>query len=446
MIDRIGNYHVTCEIGSGGMAVVYKGVQESLGRVVAIKSLKPEAIHNDNLIARFNREAQSIAALQHENIITVYDYFREQDSLYIVMEYVEGIDLFDLLDRCGKLPNDVAAIIAMQAARAMDYAHFRGIIHRDIKPANLIISKNGTVKLSDFGIARTEKSDLTETGIGLGTPSYMSPEQVVGDKLDHRSDMFSLGIVLYQMVTGQKPFIDDDKQTAMYKIRMISPPSPRSLNPEVSRDLERIIMRCLKKHPDDRFLSTQDLIVSLEQFLAQQSRMHYRVRLINFLREKQVLSLDETQTTLHPALIGDYSHTLSLVRLKRQVKRPWVMVLLFLLGLGIAASLFWGRRHKIQNQQIQECTEVLKQNPTGNLRVLVSPWAHIEIDGKQVATTPIEQPIKLVEGKHELKLSNPYFDTVEKTINIQANSTLEITEVLHSSAAGSRPVAPQDKP
>ena len=174
--------------------------------------------------------------------------------MFIVMEYVQGIDLYDLLEKCGRLPYDVAAIIAMQVARALDYVHYRGIVHRDIKPANIMIARTGGVKVMDFGIARdTSFGDLTEAGTGIGTPAYMSPEQVLGDKLDARSDIFSLGVVLYQMLTGKKPFVEDEKKSAMHKIRLEKHTSARKLNPEIPRELERIIDRCLEKQPRDRW-------------------------------------------------------------------------------------------------------------------------------------------------------------------------------------------------
>ncbi len=175
-LQRIGNCRILEEIASGGMAVVYKAVQESLNRTVAVKALKTAVAAEPQFATRFEREALSLAQLQHENIIHVYDFYRERGAFFIVMEYVEGIDLYDLLDRCGRLPVDVAAIIAMQVARALDYAHYRGIIHRDIKPANIMLSRSGGVKLMDFGIARDPSfGDLTQTGTVLCTPSYTSP-------------------------------------------------------------------------------------------------------------------------------------------------------------------------------------------------------------------------------------------------------------------------------
>ncbi|MGD8863594.1 MAG: serine/threonine-protein kinase, partial [Myxococcales bacterium] len=230
MLDRIGNCRIIGEIGSGGMAVIYKAVQEPLERVVAIKALKPSIAVDSQFAMRFEREARFMASLQHENILHVHDFVKDGETMYIIMEYVQGIDLYDLLQLTPRLPVDVAAIIALQVARALDYAHFRGIIHRDIKPANIIISHQGEVKLMDFGIARDHSlSDLTETGTGVGTPSYMSPEQILGDKLDFRSDIFSLGIVLYQCITGQKPFIEDESRTVMQKIRLDRYASPRKV-------------------------------------------------------------------------------------------------------------------------------------------------------------------------------------------------------------------------
>src|SRR5215475_5289974 len=254
MIDRIGNCRIVEEIGSGGMAVIYKAVQESLNRTVAVKALKTSVAQDSQFAIRFEREALSVSSLQHENIIHIYDFHKLGGAYFIVMEYVEGIDLYDLLDKCPMLPADVAAIIAMQVARGLDYAHYRGIIHRDIKPANIMIGKHGGVKLMDFGIARDQAfGDLTETGTGLGTPSYMSPEQILGDKLDFRSDLFSLGIVLYQMITGRKPFIEDDARTVMQKIRLDRYTQARKVVGSVPRTLERILGRLMEKMPVNRY-------------------------------------------------------------------------------------------------------------------------------------------------------------------------------------------------
>src|SRR5690606_4465411 len=216
-----------------------------------------------------------------------------------IMEYVQGIDLYDLLEVTPRLPIDIAAIIALQVARALDYAHFRGVIHRDIKPANVMISRHGEVKLMDFGIARDDKlSDLTETGTGLGTPSYMSPEQILGDKLDFRSNLFSVGIVLYQMITGQKPFVEDDSSTVMQKIRLDRFVSPRKLKPWVPRQFERIMARCMEKMPANRYPTTQALIDDLMEFLAPRVTINYSARLVMYLRDVGLISDEEADNIL----------------------------------------------------------------------------------------------------------------------------------------------------
>src|SRR6476619_3443737 len=287
------------------MAVVYRAVQDPLGRTVAIKALKTSAMVAENVVTRFEREARSLANLQHENIIHVYDYIQERGAMFIVMEYVQGIDLYDLLEKCGRLPYDVATIIAMQVARALDYVHFRGIVHRDIKPANIMIARTGGVKVMDFGIARdTSFGDLTEAGTGIGTPAYMSPEQVLGDKLDARSDIFSLGVVLYKMVTGKKPFIEDERRSAMHKIRLEKHLGVRKLNPEIPRELERIIDRCLEKQPRDRWRSAQHIVMALERFLARHVEMNHHARLVLFLRSQNVLTELEAEEYLNPSALG----------------------------------------------------------------------------------------------------------------------------------------------
>jgi len=435
VIERIGNFRITDEIGSGGMAVVYKGVQESLQRTVAIKALKTSVSTDENVVARFEREATSVASFQHENIITVYDFFHEQGALFIVMEYVEGIDLYDLLDRIRELSSDIAAIVSLQVARALDYAHFRGVIHRDVKPANIIISNLGTVKLTDFGIARTEASDLTQAGVGLGTPAYMSPEQIVGDRLDQRSDIFSFGIVLYQMLTGRKPFVEDDQQSAMQKIRNETPPTPRSLNPQINKELERIVLRCMQKLPDDRYATTQELVIALEQYLASHVNQNYRARLLMFLQEQGVFSNDETSATLHPALIGDYLGKVPRLRIRSRARWPLALgaVAITFAALGAITISELRSRALVAQGRSPACVTAAPVAP-GFLRVLAHPWAHVEVDGKQLRTTPVEAPIPLAPGKHIVRLVNPFFEAYETEVVISSKKVTSLARALRRAA------------
>ena len=252
-------YEVIAELGVGGMATVYKAVQRSLNRPVAIKELK-KAYHMDDKIAqRFEREARLAASFQHENIVHIYDYLA-QPVHAIVMEYVDGTTLARIIEETGALPTDVGIMIALQVANALEYAHARGLIHRDIKPGNIMVKRNGEVKLMDFGIARMrEMESLTLPGTLMGTPSYMSPEQVLGQPLDVRSDIFSFGIVMYEIFTGIKPFPDEEDDPSSSKILKGKYLSPRSIYSDIPRSLQRIIKKCLKMKPHKRYGSMQEI-------------------------------------------------------------------------------------------------------------------------------------------------------------------------------------------
>ena len=416
MLERIGNCRIVEEVASGGMAVVYRAVQDPLGRTVAIKALKSSAALEENVVTRFEREAKSLALLQHENIIHVYDFHRERGALFIVMEYVQGIDLYDLLEKCGRLPYDVAAIIAMQVARALDYVHYRGIVHRDIKPANVMISRQGGIKVMDFGIARdTSFGDLTEAGTGIGTPAYMSPEQVLGDKLDARSDIFSLGVMLYQMVTGKKPFVEDERRSAMHKIRLEKHVGARKLNPEIPRELERVIDRCLEKQPRDRWRSAQHMVMALERFLAKHVEMNHHARLVLFIRSQNVITELEAEEYLNPAALGAGGSALQQPNMQaRHVVRAGLVahaitlgVLMLMLGLIHVAPLGATPAHT-----------AVKEAGRGFLRINAAPWARITIDGAPRGATPFARPIELKEGTHVVRFEHDWYQPVERTVEI----------------------------
>ena len=439
MIDRIGDCRVIDEIGSGGMAVIYKAVQESLNRVVAIKALKTSVAADAQFAVRFEREALSMATLQHENILHIYDFQRMGGAMFIVMELVEGIDLYDLLEKCTFLPIDVAAIIAMQVARALDYAHYRGIVHRDVKPANIMVAKSGGVKLMDFGIARDRSfGDLTEQGTGLGTPSYMSPEQILGDRLDFRSDIFSLGVVLYQMVCGQKPFIEDEEKSVMHKIRLEKYPAPRRLNPDVPWELERILARAMAKRREDRYASTQDFVIALERFIARRCHMNYKARIVQFLRDQELISDVEAGEYLHPAGAGFYQK----VRNEAPLGASGLRRLLTLEGALLGGMLLAGAFVHVSPIGAAEIVAPSASTPgipatqpppraPGYLRVVAEPWAEVWIDGALVETTPFTRPLALGEGKHRVELKNPAFASQTRDITVDKGKlqTLRVTLV-----------------
>jgi serine/threonine-protein kinase len=440
MLERIGNCRIVEEIASGGMAVVYRAVQDPLGRTVAIKALKTSAAAEENVTTRFEREAKSLAVLQHENIIHVYDFYAERGAMFIVMEYVQGIDLYDLLEKCGRLPYDVAAIVAMQVARALDYIHYRGIVHRDIKPANIMIARTGGVKLMDFGIARdTSFGDLTEAGTGIGTPAYMSPEQVLGDKLDARSDIFSLGVVLYQMLTGSKPFVEDEKRSAMHKIRLEKHTRARKLNPEIPRELERIIDKALEKQPRDRWRSAQHMVMALERFLAKHVEMNHHARLVLFLRAQNVITELEAEEYLNPAL-GGAANVQQPNMQTRYIMRSGLIAHTVTLGVLL---LFLGLIHVAPLGATPTApSTIIREKNRGYLKVNALPWARVSIDGTPRGVTPFGRPLELAEGSHVVRFEHDWYKPVEKTIEIVAGPAETARAIAVDFAAEKTPLLP----
>jgi len=304
------DYEIVAELGEGGMATVYKAVQKSLNRPVAIKELK-KAYHADNVIVqRFVREARLAASFQHENIVHVYDYGHKPEYC-IVMEYVDGMSLARMIQEMGPLPTDVGVMIALQVANALEYAHARGMIHRDIKPGNIMVKRNGEVKVMDFGIALMKNLEsLTMPGTLVGTPSYMSPEQIIGDPLDARSDIFSFGIVLYEMFTGMKPFQDEKTVSITAKIVRGKFPSPRSVNGDVPRSIQRIIKKCMKKKPHKRYESMQELAQALGKRIRGMDKPASLKRISDYLVEAKLVEAppaDETVAIYRAPRMGTFT-------------------------------------------------------------------------------------------------------------------------------------------
>ncbi len=261
----LGKYRVLNQVGRGGMAVVFKAYQPSLDRSVAIKVLPPFYVKEDEtFLKRFRREAQAVAKLRHPNILMVLDFGEQDDITYIVMEYVETGTLSDRLGQPLEL--DEIVKIINQVASAIDYAHDQGIIHRDIKPSNILLPKPQWPLLTDFGLAKmVGGTQITQTGIMTGTPAYMSPEQGRGEKVDARTDIYSLGIVLYEMATGGVPFSAETPMSVVVK-HIIDPlPLPRSRNPDLPESIERVILKALAKAPEDRFQRAGEMAVALQE-------------------------------------------------------------------------------------------------------------------------------------------------------------------------------------
>lgn len=260
----LGQYEIRQELGRGGMATVYKAYQPSLGRYVAIKVLPPYHAEAETFIARFDREARAVARLEHPHILPIYDFGREGDLSYIVTKYVEGGTLKDYLGQPFDLQR--ATSIVSQVASALDYAHDQGIIHRDVKPSNVLLDHGEWALLTDFGLAKMAgvSARITGSGVGIGTPAYMSPEQGQGLEVDRRSDVYSLGVILYEMLTGRTPYEADSPLSVMVQHITKPLPSPREANPAIPVAVERVIIKALVKDPAYRYARAGDLAVALQ--------------------------------------------------------------------------------------------------------------------------------------------------------------------------------------
>jgi serine/threonine-protein kinase len=260
-------YEIVREIARGGMAEVYLARDQSLNRPVALKALFPEFAREPSFVERFRREAQAAANLNHPNIVSIYDWGQESGTYFIVMEYVEGRSLRELIHSEGPLEPGQAADIAAEIASALAFAHRSGVVHRDVKPGNVLLTESGTVKVTDFGIARAGTSDgLTQTGSVMGTATYFSPEQAQGLAVDGRSDVYSVGVVLYEMVCGVPPFTAESPVSVAYKHVREEAIAPSLRNPDVPPALEQIIMGALAKDPEHRYQSADDLRADILRF------------------------------------------------------------------------------------------------------------------------------------------------------------------------------------
>src|SRR5690242_4036536 len=261
-----GRYRIMRKLGTGGMANVYLAEDQELGRRVAIKILNDRHAGDEQFIERFRREAKNAAGLSHPNIVSIYDRGEAEGSYYIAMEYLDGRSLKELIVSRGPAPVGVAVEYARQILSALRFAHRHGIVHRDIKPHNVLVDTDGRVKVTDFGIARAGASQMTEAGSIVGTAQYLSPEQARGGNVDQRSDLYSLGVVLYELLTGNVPFNGDTPVEIAMKHLSAIPEPPSAKRPEIPRDLDLIVMRALAKDPDDRYQNAEEMDADLERF------------------------------------------------------------------------------------------------------------------------------------------------------------------------------------
>ena len=351
------------------MGVVYKAKDPTIGRTVALKTMRLDAhgLDSGELLRRFQNEARAAGLLNHPNIVTIYDAGEQDGMFYIAMEFIEGITLQGLLAEKHLLASEEAVQIAREIAKGLDYAHANGIVHRDVKPANIMLTAQGAVKIMDFGIAKAGGS-MTSTGQVLGTPNYMSPEQVKGRPLDGRSDLFSLGVLLYEMLTGEKPFIGQNVTTIIYKIVNETPIAPRDLEVTVQASLSSIVVKLLAKSPDERYQSGAELIRDLEHYKAAGGAL--RTAATTPVLPQPALAPTHEKTVVMPMRVVSGTAVRAPAAAPRPAKEPvplrqpeparhanrenWLFVIILVLMVaGAAAGGYSYYRTRLQTQKIE---------------------------------------------------------------------------------------------
>lgn len=299
---RLGGFTVERELGSGGMGMVVLARQESLDRPAVLKRIHPQHGTNPELEARFEREAIAAARMHHPNVVSVYDRFQNRGQQFIATEYVDGVDLAGLIAVESRLPWRIAAMIALEVARGLEAIHAEGTLHRDVKPHNLLIGRHGEVKITDFGLALDSTGGaLTQPGSAIGTPPYMPPEQLRGERVDPRADLFAFGCVLYEMLMGRPPFEvpdENDEDSMLDRVESGRHPRVRSGRRDVPRALARLIRQCIRPKAQRRIGSAVDVRRCLESLLDRPSSADCQHALAAFLWERRVFEARETETVV----------------------------------------------------------------------------------------------------------------------------------------------------
>jgi serine/threonine-protein kinase len=370
-----GRYQIINEIGKGAMGKVYKARDPNLDLVIALKVLHPERVESDAFVKRFLREAKVLGRLDRANIIRIYNVDEDSGNIYIAMEYVEGESLRDVMRKKILSPAEIADI-GYTIANVLDYAHNKGVIHRDIKPSNILIRSDNFLKITDFGIAHIQDPELhekTQAGEILGTPGYMSPEQVKGISIDGRTDLFSLGIILYELSTGKRPFKGETIPATFQAILNDKPKPVSRINTSIPAGLSKTIMKCLNKKPEDRFQSGKELAIELEGF-----------------------RMDRQSATVLMTPPGSKTRSG-----KTMMYAVSIFLALAILG-GLAYSLLAPDKDRGKESVNADVLSFLKVNssPAG---------AQVFIDSKYEGNTPLK--LELPAGKHEIRLTAPsYYD------------------------------------
>ena len=408
-----GRYKVLEELGQGSMGIVYKAHDPNLDLILAVKVLRPECLQGETLVKRFLAEARVLGRLDHPNIVRVYNVDEDHGTVYIAMEFLEGEGLNDLAKRKRLSPGEIADLGA-KIAEALGYAHSKGVVHRDVKPGNILVRSDGKPKITDFGIARIEDTAehlRTQAGEVLGTPAYMAPEQVLSEPVDGRSDIFSLGIILYELCAGERPFRGDSLGAVFQAITQATPVPLSERNPEIPAALAEVVERCLRRNPADRFQSGEELAAALRGCIRKES-------------------------PAEPA-------TKDLPGAARKGTPGWV----FAVGLAVLAAAGGGIYHFTRGRDAApppaapSAPAAVPKEAAASLRLSTSPaGARVFLDGASKGETPLR--VEATPGKHEVRIALAGYEEWEAQVDLARGAEVPLDVELVRSAAPAAPVAP----
>ncbi|MEO0129319.1 MAG: serine/threonine-protein kinase [candidate division WOR-3 bacterium] len=463
---RIRNFEIKELIATGGMAAIYKANQTTLDRIVAVKILHGHLAQDKDFIIRFEREAKAAANLQHENIVNIIDFGQEEEVYFIAMEYVDGKSLKDLLNQVKFIPQEIALGIILEIAKGLGYAHQKGIVHRDMKPANILIGYDGCVKIADFGLAQAQDlTTITVTGAIVGTPAYMSPEQAAGKKVDNRSDIFSLGVVFYEMLTGAKPFKGENYSSVIHEILTVTPPKAFEANPLISKELSTIIERALEKDPDKRYQNIEELFEDITIHMRRSRIEVARKDIGDFVSapEEKIKTLLEKRKERHfergiyfmnsgyekiDDAIAEFEKVLlldpndqkakgyleELKKKKERIpsskkikeKKPTRMTPVFtglFVGLIVIAIIIYFIVHSFRNIPVKELTGIAIVNTT-------PPGALIFFDDDSTGKITPAELESLKVGEHQIELKKEGYKPFVQKFEIKGNDTIRLDIML----------------
>jgi serine/threonine protein kinase len=432
-----GEYEVEQEFARGGMAVVFKATEVGLRRLVALKVLPPDIGLTARAIERFKREARMVAELDHPNIIPVYRVGQVGGILYIAMRFIEGRSLGAILEAQGALPVSVVLHVLRGAARALAYAHDRGIVHRDVKGANILVDRDGRVMVTDFGVAlRSSDVTLTAAGAVIGTPPFMSPEQCKGERTGPQSDQYSLGIVAFQMLTGSVPFHAETLAGMMQHHFFTPVPDVSHMRENVPSALLGIMHVALAKEPAARYGSTRDMLVAIEAIPFSESDRRESERVLRALAAG--LTVDKIATRPAPPLPDSPTQAM---RVPTRPRRPWLRarwVALTAVPVAAAGVLWWAGRPKGTEAPVSVPAVLPARAPlaTGKLRMLTSPPdAQILIDGRAVGVGSVFD-FDVAAGPRQLVVRAAGYRTFDSTVVVPAGGTLSLGRITLRGAGG----------